>query len=195
MERREKPEIVAPDGGNTTFFGVDILDPGDGSDTDTFPNFFGTSASAAHAAGVAALLWEANPSSNLASLYWTLESTALDMDSPEMSAFADGFDYGSGYGLIQADRAVAALQSIRNTYLPVALKQPACSEPRVSDGIPAWFNGQSRLLWHANNRFRAGLEGGESKIAPFSLGAQTGQDETLEVVVSHSSGVRRLGSP
>ena len=48
---RIKPEISATDRGNTTFFVAD-----DARDTDTFPNFGGTSASAPHAAAIAALM-------------------------------------------------------------------------------------------------------------------------------------------
>ena len=95
--RSHKPEIVAPDGGNTTFFfpGVDL-------EADGFPNFFGTSAAAPHAAGVAALLLQAKPSLTPVQVYQRLENTAIDMGTP-------GFDNDSGFGLIQADAAVAAL--------------------------------------------------------------------------------------
>lgn len=48
---RQKPEIASTDRGNTTFFVAD-----DARDTDTFPNFGGTSASAPHAAAIAALM-------------------------------------------------------------------------------------------------------------------------------------------
>ena len=51
---RLKPDMAAMDGANTTFFTSDsIVDP------DTFPNFFGTSAAAPHAAAVAALVLDA----------------------------------------------------------------------------------------------------------------------------------------
>ena len=51
---RQKPEIVAPDGGNTTFFYAASTD----LEKDGIPNFFGTSAAAPHAAAVGALLME-----------------------------------------------------------------------------------------------------------------------------------------
>ncbi|MCF6149768.1 MAG: S8 family serine peptidase [Candidatus Kuenenia sp.] len=89
---RKKPEIVSIDGVNTTFFGTD-------TETDGFPNFFGTSAAAPHAAAVAALMLEANPLLSPDDIYSILKDTALDMED-------SGFDYDSGYGLIQADRAV-----------------------------------------------------------------------------------------
>ncbi len=94
-EIRNKPEIVAADGGNTTFFGSDF-------EADGFPNFFGTSAAAPHAAAVAALLLQADGSLTPEDIYSTLESTAIDMNDP-------GFDFDTGFGLIQADDALATV--------------------------------------------------------------------------------------
>jgi hypothetical protein len=54
-EVRLKPDISAMDGGNTTFFVSDTS-----RDDDTFPNFFGTSASAPHAGGIAALVLQSH---------------------------------------------------------------------------------------------------------------------------------------
>jgi hypothetical protein len=98
-ELRQKPEIVAADGGNTTFFY-----PGSDYEGDGFPNFFGTSAAAPHAAGVAALLLDLDPTLTPGGIYATLQGTALDMKDT-------GFDYDSGHGLIQGDAALALLDT------------------------------------------------------------------------------------
>ena len=102
---RQTPDLTGPDGGNTTFFGSDItffpgLVPGE---PDGFPNFFGTSASAPHVAGVAALLFEladeeeVSPSPWL--IYEILESTAQDL-------FGEGYDFDTGFGFVQAKKAL-----------------------------------------------------------------------------------------
>jgi len=95
---RLKPEIVAPDGANTSFFGRDV-------EPDGFPNFFGTSAAAPHAAAVATLMLQAVPTMAPDRVYEILETTAIDMGPPE-------FDFDSGFGLIQADRALASIVSV-----------------------------------------------------------------------------------
>jgi PKD repeat protein len=94
-EVRAKPEITAVDGVGTTFFFSDTN--GDGVD-----EFFGTSAAAPHAAGIAALMLDALPDSTPAELNSALESSAIDMESP-------GFDFDTGAGLIEADAAISAL--------------------------------------------------------------------------------------
>lgn len=94
---RLKPEIVAPDGVDNTFFGSDYEGSG-------FPNFFGTSAAAPHAAAVAALLLNQDSTVTPDDIYSTLQNTAIDMK-------AAGFDIDSGYGLIQADQALAVRDS------------------------------------------------------------------------------------
>ncbi|MBC3784341.1 putative Ig domain-containing protein [Spirosoma utsteinense] len=109
---RQKPEITSVDGGDNTFFGGDYEPNGK-------PNFFGTSAAAPHAAAVAALMKQKVPAITPATILSTLKSTALDMDDPSTPAFDAGFDFGTGYGFIQADRALQAI-SPANTAPTVA---------------------------------------------------------------------------
>ena len=113
-EIRQKPEIVAPDGTNTSFFPA-----GNDTDGDGFPNFYGTSAAAPHAAAVAALMLELSPGLPPAQVYSALETTAIDMDTL-------GFDNNTGYGLIQADLALAAVPS--GPRLSVSIADESISE-------------------------------------------------------------------
>lgn len=102
--RVDKPDLAAPDGANTTFFGTDR-----GLDPDiTFPNFFGTSAASPHAAGVAALLMQVRPTITPASLKELLQATAVDIvaSDPLSGAGPDAF---TGAGLVDAQAALDAL--------------------------------------------------------------------------------------
>jgi len=102
-EVRDQPRFTGPDGGVTTFFG------GRNSFGESDPNgnhFFGTSASAPHAAAVAALMLEANRRLSPDNVYEILEDTAIDMDDPATPGFDLGFDFGTGHGLVDALEAV-----------------------------------------------------------------------------------------
>jgi hypothetical protein len=136
---RPNPRVTGPDGGNTTFFFGDSSfddDDGDGcnSPTSTFitpclddpadelPNFFGTSASAPHVAGVAALMLQKSGGLAPLTIYDILRSTAEDIvkreveivPGPGNSVFSPlpaGFDFDSGEGFVDAAAAVTATPS------------------------------------------------------------------------------------
>lgn len=114
---RQKPNITCVDGGNTTFFGQDI-------EPDGFPNFFGTSAAAPHAAAVAALMLNLEPATSPNDIYSILEATAIDMD-------VAGVDDNTGSGLCQADAAVAALSrdevTLTASVMPVSVPEPGAN--------------------------------------------------------------------
>jgi subtilisin-like proprotein convertase family protein len=84
---RQKPDITAADGVSTS------LD-------DPFDVFYGTSASAPHAAAIAALVLSGNPGATTADLRDAFNSTALDL-APA------GVDNRTGHGVIRADRVLA----------------------------------------------------------------------------------------
>ena len=93
---RDKPEIAAPDGGNTAFFGIDV-------DQDGVLNFFGTSAAAPAVAGIAALLMDAAPGRPAAAIGGALRATTRDVAAP-------GPDIATGSGLIDPLAALALVE-------------------------------------------------------------------------------------
>ena len=83
---RQKPDIAGADGVKTSL-------------PSPLNRFYGTSAEAPHAAGVAALLKSFRPSLTSAEIRSILTSTSLDIE-------AGGVDQNSGYGIVMANRAL-----------------------------------------------------------------------------------------
>ncbi len=109
--KRRKPEMTAPDGTNTTFFGVDIA-----QDDDTFPNFFGTSAAVSHAAGLAALMLETFPRTPNRLFHSALSAGCDDIVARSNGVPLDsGFDPDSGAGLVQARPEAFGLADLTST--------------------------------------------------------------------------------
>jgi subtilisin family serine protease len=103
LSATQKPDIIAPDNVNTTFFGIRD------SDNDGKPNISGTSASAPHAAGVIALLLETNKNLQPIDIKKILQQTSIDIfqrNDEKKTSIGNGFDFDSGYGLIDAEAAV-----------------------------------------------------------------------------------------
>jgi len=108
-ENRKKPDIAAPDGVNTTFFF-----PGQTFEADAFFNFFGTSAAAPHAAGVAALLLQkgGGPGSLTppqVKSYLQTSTPARAIPNSGNPALVKGWSSFDGFGLIDAVNALAKL--------------------------------------------------------------------------------------
>ncbi|HET7897642.1 MAG TPA: S8 family serine peptidase, partial [Flavisolibacter sp.] len=132
---RSKPDVTAPNGVNTSstvVMGPDIdfiTDPVNGS-ADGFPNFYGTSAAAPHAAAAAALMIEArrkfyNQQLSPAQLRFFLFNSAIPM---QPDGIVNGWNYKAGYGLVQP---YAAIRSFAN---PTPQIDQLVYDPNVTPG-------------------------------------------------------------
>ncbi|PQO40873.1 GEVED domain-containing protein [Blastopirellula marina] len=172
QELRQAPNFVAPDGTNTTFFGQQV------NDGDNFPNFFGTSAAAPHAAAVGALMLQANPDLTPAEMYSIMQDTAIDMDAP-------GVDFWTGYGLIDA---LAAVGQAEATYDPGNPGGPGggSSQPTDACGVPlpvgtVTFSGAIGGNLFASNHAildgdTPGMAGYDNEVLDFLRGQGTQQE-------------------
>lgn len=109
-----KPDVIAGDCGATTFFA---------SLVGGVWRFCGTSAAAPHAAGVAALMLDAEPGTSPGDVHTALQESAAPVGSPPVGSCA------VGAGLVDAVKAIEALP-VAGGYVP-----PECAFPLAEDRI------------------------------------------------------------
>jgi hypothetical protein len=126
FEVRAKPELLAPDGVATN---VARLSP-----------FSGTSASAASAAGTAALIRSANPALTVDALYAIMKNpaNALACTTPGAPSLQ------CGVGLLLADRAVAMAD-------PTPPVVTAMVSPAKPNGAKGWYRGAVSVTWSTSD--------------------------------------------
>jgi PKD repeat protein len=115
VEYRQKPNIASIDGADTSFFGTQD------TDANGYPNFYGTSAAAPHAAAVAALLRESAPGLTPAQVYSRLAGSARLIGSSATDPY-------TGAGLIDAFTAI---------YGPVVAQSPPAVQDFEKGALPS----------------------------------------------------------
>jgi hypothetical protein len=171
---RQKPDFVGPDGGNDTFLGFTLVAAGiTGSDglLDTsisecqndpsYPNFFGTSAATPHAAGIAALLLQANAEDTPTQIYAALRDSALPMSGATPN-------FSSGYGFVQADAALALL-----AFGPPTLTLAASSVAVGSSTTISWTSVDATSCTASGSWTGPLATSGSQTISPTAVGTST----------------------
>jgi Subtilase family len=185
-EMRQKPDFVSPDGGNDTFLGFTlasggITDPStvpQCANNTSFPNFFGTSAAAPHAASIAVLLLQADPALTPAQIYSMLQQSGAPMgvsSNPTVGVTpnptAGTFNFDAGYGFVQANVAAQMVPAI----IPAA--------PTLTLASPSIATGSSTTLtWSSVNTTGCTASGswsgamasnGTQTVNPTAVGSDT----------------------
>jgi hypothetical protein len=175
---RQKPDFVGPDGGNDTFLGFTLASGGIADNSTVaacannanFPNFFGTSAAAPHAASIAVLMLQADPALTPTEIYSILQQSAAPMGvTPNPTAGTFNFD--AGYGFVQANLAAQMIPAI----IPAA--------PTVSLTAPSIAVGSSTTItWSSVNTTGCTASGswsgalasdGTQTVSPSAVGSDT----------------------
>ncbi|HWJ35951.1 MAG TPA: S8 family serine peptidase [Steroidobacteraceae bacterium] len=171
---RQKPDFVGPDGGNDTFLGFTLASGGyTGSNGElstniascqnnpSYPNFFGTSAATPHAAGIAALMLQANSAATPTQIYDALRNSALAMDGSAPN-------YNSGYGFIQADAALALIPPAAPTLSLAATSVSAGSSTTIT-----WSSVNTTSCTASGSWSGALAVSGTQTITPAAAGTDT----------------------
>ncbi len=153
-QERLKPDIVAADGANTSFFGFDY-------DGDGYPNFAGTSAAAPVVGAIAALAIEASKCAGTIPpdlMKMVMQRSANDMDDPATTGFDKGYDKATGYGFLRADDVVRTFTgACSSPHQPIAIlpiiihlfPNPVQNILQIIFGIPS--SGNSRATYSILN--------------------------------------------
>jgi subtilisin family serine protease len=199
---RNKPDLTGPDAVNDTFLGFQLaLNSGNSppwnsngqfptaiaqcQNNTQYPNFFGTSAAAPHAAAAAALLWQANPALTAAEITTALEQTALPMTAGAP---------GSGSGFIQVDAAL--------TVIPVGAPALSISAPEIVLGSAAtltWASYATSACTASGDWSGTQATAGSVQLTPTATGSLsyslactgptgTGTSSTVTLVVQAAAG-------
>ena len=190
---RNCPDIAAPDGSHTSFFGSfqNIVINGATYDNNSFPSFFGTSASTGVAAAVGALILERAPQTTPAQVKKALQATALDIVASQPLSLA-GADDRTGAGLVQALAAVNVLPHVVSQPADTTVNQGTNATFTVSATPPAINDAQRDPVyqWQKNGTNISTASNPSAGTATLTLTSVPGSDNgtTYRCIVSNAYG-------